>query len=209
MTRIFAVSGYKNSGKTTLCMTMLNELQKLGIRTGYIKRTSESVEPDAGTDTAKANALGVRAALWGGTGLCVTQRGSDFSAFGIASSYFPDAEIILLEGGKHLDLPKIWVENGEPHNDVNGVFMTYDRRSRGSGPLVWGAGSEHEMALRLASTVRGKFYRSSAVFIDDKPLPMKDFIADFIKGSVLGMLASLKGGNDPGGVIRIYIDKKK
>ena len=35
---------------------------------------------------------------------------------------------------------------------------------------------------------------------------MKDFIADFVRGSVLGMLASLKGGRDTSEGVRVYID---
>jgi molybdopterin-guanine dinucleotide biosynthesis protein B len=35
---------------------------------------------------------------------------------------------------------------------------------------------------------------------------MKDFIADFVRGSILGMLAALKGGKDTDKTIRIYID---
>ena len=35
---------------------------------------------------------------------------------------------------------------------------------------------------------------------------MKDFIADFVRGSIIGMLASLKGGNNSDKTVRIYLD---
>ena len=208
MTKIFAVSGFKNSGKTTLCMKLLEELKKLGIRTGYIKRTSEEEETGRDTDTGKAAALGIQTALWSPSSVSVEKKGSCFTADEIAALYFQDAEIVLVEGGKYLDLPRIWVENGEKHDDIRGIFMTYDRNAAGGGPLAWSGGDEPEMANRLAATVRGKFYRSSSVVIGARPLPMKDFIADFVKGAVLGMLASLKGGKEPAGDIRIFIHIK-
>ena len=120
---------------------------------------------------------------------------------------FPEAEIIILEGGKNLRLPKIWVRSdGEGQPEYPGIFMIYDREGNKDGSLVYCAGEEKEMAQRLASMVRGKAYRSSRVYFGDLPLPMKDFIADFVRGSILGMLAALKGGKDTDKTIRIYID---
>lgn len=210
MIRIFAVSGFKDSGKTTLCMKLLEELARLGVETGYIKRTSEAVLSPCVTDSGRALSLGVRAALWGSDGLSVEERrGGEISPEAVASRYFPDAEVVLLEGGKYLDVPKIWVESGESRPDsVKGVFMVYDRRAPGDGKLRFGAGDEPEMARRLAAAVRGGSYRSAKVYIGDRPLPMKDFIADFIRGGVLGMLSALKGGESGGENVRVYIDGK-
>ena len=84
--------------------------------------------------------------------------------------------------------------------------MSYDRGGNKDGDLVFCEGEEREMALRLASMVRGKAYRSTKIYFGDSPFPMKDFIADFIRNSILGMLASLKGGNNAEKIIRIYID---
>lgn len=208
MIKIFAVSGFKNSGKTTLCRRLLAELAELGVRTGYIKRSSDDVLEDGGTDTASVEKMGVAAALWGKDGLRFEEAELEpFTPEYIVSQYFPDAEIVILEGGKYLSLPKIWVENGEPrHADVRGVFMVYDRKGAGDGEMRFGEGDEALIAERLAATVRGKYYRSSKVYIGDRPLPMKDFIADFVRGAVLGMLASLKGGKDPKAPVRIYLD---
>lgn len=146
--------------------------------------------------------------LWGRDGLRYELTASeDTTPYYIASRYFPEAEIIILEGGKNLHLPKIWVRSeGEVRPEYPGILMIYDRGGNKDSSLVYCGGEEKEMALRLASMVRGKAYRSSKIYFGDSPLPMKDFIADFIRGSILGMLASLKGGKDPEKTIRIYID---
>ena len=65
MIRIVAVSGKKDSGKTTLCRKLLRELDGMGIRTGYIKRTAEEVLSEKGTDTGSVADMGIGALLWG------------------------------------------------------------------------------------------------------------------------------------------------
>ena len=208
MIRIVAVSGNKDSGKTTLCRKLLNELEVLGIRTGYIKRTSEEVISENYTDTGSVSAMGIGSVLWGRDGLrCELGRSEGMTPQSIVSRYFPDSELIILEGGKDLALPKIWVRTeGEEPPLQPGIFMIYDRGGNKDSKLVYCGGEEKEMAERLASLVRGKAYRSTKIYFGDSPFPMKDFIADFIRNSILGMLASLKGGNNAEKIIRIYID---
>ena len=209
MIRIVAVSGYKNSGKSTLCRRLLEELRILGIRTGYIKRTSEQAVASSGsTDTGSVLDMGFNSILWGDDGIRLESKSEVSSLHKIASRYFPDSELLILEGGKELPLPKIWVRSpGEDIPDCPGVFIVYDRFSdAGDGKRLFCAGDEALIAQRLAALVRGRSYRSSRVYIGDRPLPMKDFIADFIRGSVLGMLASLKGGADPSAPVRVYLD---
>ena len=208
MIRIVAVSGNKNSGKTTLCRKLLKELELMGIRVGYVKRTSDEVLSKKETDSGSVSDMGIGAVLWGKDGLrCELPSSEMISPYYIASSYFPDAEIIILEGGKNLPLPKIWVRTeGESQPEYPGIIMNYDRVGNKDGDLVFCEGEERQMALRLASMVRGKAYRSTKIYFGDSPFPMKDFIADFIRNSILGMLASLKGGNNAEKTIRIYID---
>ncbi len=208
MIRIVAVSGKKDSGKTTLCRKLLRELDGMGIRTGYIKRTAEEVLSEKGTDTGSVADMGIGALLWGKDGLRYELPASEDTApYFIASRYFPDAEIIILEGGKSLPLPKIWVRSeGEAKPEYPGIIMIYDKEGNNDGKFLFCEGEEREMALRLASMVRGKAYRSTKIYFGDSPLPMKDFISEFIRGSILGMLAALKGGKTADKSIRIYID---
>ena len=208
MTRIVAVSGYKNSGKTTLCRRLLKELGKLGVRTGYIKRTSEEALSEKKTDTGSVAEMGVDSALWGSDGLRFeSPLAAEPTPQSIASRYFPDAELVILEGGKELELPKVWVaSNGEPTPNFPGIFLIYDRSFSGNCGRVFGSGSEAALAAKLADFVRGAAYRSASVYIGERQLPMKDFVADFVRGGILGMLASLKGGERGGDSVRVYLD---
>lgn len=211
MVRIIAVSGYKNSGKTTLCLRLLDQLARLGIRTGYIKRAEELPLYGAdAVDTGAARARGVDSVLWARDGIVLeSSLAPDTEAAAIASRYFPDAEIVILEGGKDLILPKIWVcsEKDEGRADYPGIFAQFDRSKAGEGDdSIFGAESEPKLAALLASHVRGDAYRSAQVYIGESPLPMKDFVADFVRGGVLGMLDSLKGA-DIDSDIRVYIKR--
>ena len=208
MITIVAVSGNKNSGKTTLCRKLLNELGSMGIRVGYIKRTSEEVLSGKETDSGSVSGMGIGSVLWGKDGLRYELPSSEETTPSfIASIYFPDSELVILEGGKDLALPKIWVRTeGEEQPQYPGIFMIYDRCGNKDSGLVYSGGEEKEMAVRLASLVRGKAYRSAKIYFGDRPLPMKDFIADFVRGSIMGMLASLKGGSKTDKTIRIYLD---
>jgi len=208
MIRIIAVSGNKNSGKTTLCRKLLHELEELGIRTGYIKRTSDEVLSEKETDTGSVVDMGIGTVLWGSNGLRYELSApEEITPQYIASRYFPDSELLILEGGKNLRVPKIWVRTeGEKAPQYPGIFMIYDRAGNKEGKLVYCSGEEKKMALRLAALVRGKAYRSTKIYFGDTPLPMKDFIAEFVRGSIIGMLASLKGGDCLDKTVKIYLD---
>ena len=208
MAVIIAVSGYKKSGKTTLCRKLLSELRGLGVRTGYIKRTADEALSGQGTDTGSAAEMGFDSVLWGSDGLRFeAPLAGDAAPQAIAARYFPTAELLILEGGKELDLPKIWVRSkDEEIPDFKGIFIVYDRTASGAGDKIYGAGSERELAIRLSQLVRGQAYRSAQVYVDGKPLPMKDFVADFVRGGILGMLSSLKGGENCGKSVQVYLN---
>lgn len=209
--KLFAVSGYKNSGKTTLCLALLRHLQTLGVRTAYIKRTAEDeLLASEGTDTGQVREVGVPALLWGKSGVRLeADVADDVSARQLAAQFYPDAEIVILEGGKELALPKIWVcSEGEDAPAFPGIVAFYDRRAAGDRKKIFASGDEEALASFLADQVRGAAYRSAHVYIGDKSLPMKDFVADFVRGGIVGMLAALKGGDAKGEDIRVYLDGK-
>jgi len=215
MAKVVAVSGYKNSGKTALCLKLLEELNKLGIRTGYIKRTCEDVILNKDSDTGRVFRMGTRTLLWGKDGARIEspfdQPGcEDGAALRLMlSRYFPEAEIVVMEGGKNIPVPKIWVRSeNEEIPEYPGIFYVYDRFGKSDGEKVFGDKDEPKLAARLARLVRGEAYRSAKVYIGDTELPMKDFVADFIRGGMLGMLSALKWPDRQAAapIVRVYAD---
>ena len=107
MAAVIAVSGVKNSGKTTLIEKLIPALNARGVKTAVLKHDGHSFAADReGTDTCRfltAGALG--AAIF---------DGEKFQAVKFASvterdliALYPEADLILLEGFKWTDYPKI------------------------------------------------------------------------------------------------------
>lgn len=104
---IFAVSGYKNSGKTTLLAALIPELTRRGYKVAVIKHDGHDFESDVpGTDSyrlKKAGAYGT--AVYSSKRLMVTKEyeGPDEK---MLIEAFGEADIILIEGLKHSVYPK-------------------------------------------------------------------------------------------------------
>lgn len=104
---IFAVSGYKNSGKTTLITQVIPVLVSRGFRVAVIKHDGHDFESDVpGTDSyrhQKAGAYGT--AVYSGSRVLVTKeiQGVDETRLFAA---FPEADIILIEGLKDGSYPR-------------------------------------------------------------------------------------------------------
>lgn len=109
MTKILAVSGVKNSGKTTLIEGLIADLTARGLQVAVIKHDGHAFEPDRpGTDTARHLAAGAYGcAVFDGGKYQLVKRVtvSERELMG----HFPEADLILLEGLKDSDWPKVEV----------------------------------------------------------------------------------------------------
>ena len=104
---VVAVSGVKNSGKTSLIVRLLPELTKCGLRVATVKHDGHRFEPDRpGTDSFRhleAGAIGT--AVFDGEKFQLVRRAAVDESFLLAQ--FPEADLILLEGFKDSPWPKI------------------------------------------------------------------------------------------------------
>lgn len=205
---ILAVSGYKNSGKSRLCGRLLKIFREKGLLTGYIKRTHESIASPNCTDSGMIRELGVDTLLWGEEAFRYEQSSKmagDKDVRVVAGKFFPDADIVILEGGKELFLPKVWVlGEREAVPNYPGIFAIYDRYGGGNDKERYGR-DEYE---RLTSDILRMVSKKSArIYIGDETLQLKSFVADFISNSIMGMLDSLKNVPERGyrSDIRIYL----
>ena len=102
-----AVSGVKNSGKTTLIEGLLPLLCAQGLRVAVVKHDGHEFSPDVpGTDTFRhlsAGACGT-AVFSGSKWMACKRETVDENAL---IALFPDADLILLEGFKHSRWPKL------------------------------------------------------------------------------------------------------
>lgn len=109
MGKVVAVSGVKNSGKTTLVEKLTAQLTRQGVRVAVVKHDGHSFAPDRpGTDTFRHLAAGAMgAAVFDGEKFQLVKRAAVTERELIA--LFPEADVILLEGFKHSPWPKIEV----------------------------------------------------------------------------------------------------
>ena len=205
---ILAVSGYKNSGKSTLCRELLRLLKDRGFKVGYIKHTHESVASPSASDTGRAVGMGVDALLLGDDSFKYEHVETNIKSMDVralAGRFFPDSDVVVLEGGKELPLPKVWVlGEGESVPAYPGIFAVYNRFSLGNDREVYGCGEQE----RLVSDICAKIHKKrTRVYIGASELSLKEFIANFISNSITGMLESLKNVPERGyrGDIRIYL----
>ena len=110
---VLAVSGVKNSGKTTLLERLIPRLAERGLKCGVIKHDGHDFSPDVeGTDTHRllaAGALGV--GIFSGTKSMLVQTGGNVDETDLARR-LDGLDVIFLEGFKHSGYPKIEVVRG-------------------------------------------------------------------------------------------------
>ena len=115
---IYAISGYKNSGKTTLMTALIAELTRRGYRVASIKHDGHDSDPDVpGTDSyrhRRAGAYGT--AVFSQKRFMVTKTWEKPDMNALISA-FPEADVLLLEGFKDSSYPKYfcrWPEQPLP-----------------------------------------------------------------------------------------------
>ncbi|MGN0314256.1 MAG: molybdopterin-guanine dinucleotide biosynthesis protein B [Fusicatenibacter sp.] len=105
---LFAVSGVKNSGKTTLIEKLIPELRNRGLCVAVMKHDGHDFEPDVpGSDSFRYKAAGAYgSAVFSKSKYMIVKEQLDVS-YESLSAAFPEADIILVEGLKYSSLPKI------------------------------------------------------------------------------------------------------
>lgn len=102
-----AVSGVKNSGKTTFIEKLIPVLQRKGYRTAVIKHDGHEFEPDVtGTDTWRVRKAGAYATgIFSSGQWMIVKEEPDMDEKRLAE-FFPEADVILIEGMKYSSYPK-------------------------------------------------------------------------------------------------------
>lgn len=127
---IIAVSGVKNSGKTTLICSILPLLKANGLRIAVIKHDGHDFEPDVpATDSYRLRKAGAnQVAVYSSERVMLSQEQTEISIEKIVSQ-FNDCDLIILEGGKHSAYPKIEVIRScvsrEPICDTSTLLAFY------------------------------------------------------------------------------------
>lgn len=105
--------GHSNSGKTTLLTALIAHLTAAGMKVGAVKHHHRSFTIDhEGKDSQRFTAAGARKTIITGpeqTAL-VEQTSTQLSLHDLAANYLNDLDLILVEGFKQIQIPKIEVQ---------------------------------------------------------------------------------------------------
>lgn len=117
---LIAVSGVKNSGKTTLIEKIIPKLTEEGLKVATVKHDGHDFEGDVeGTDTYKHKKAGAYGTAIFSKNKFMIIKEQENTQEDELISYFQEADIILLEGFKNSDYPKLEiVRNGNSENSV-------------------------------------------------------------------------------------------
>lgn len=104
---LYAISGYKNSGKTRMITQLIPLLTGVGLKVAVIKHDGHEFEGDVpGTDSYRAKQSGAYGTAVFSENKILVHKDCDHAEERMLIAAFPEADIILLEGFKNSDYPK-------------------------------------------------------------------------------------------------------
>jgi molybdopterin-guanine dinucleotide biosynthesis protein B len=216
MSSIVTFIGWHDSGKTTLAVQVVTELQKLGYNVAVIKSSSDAgIQFDTpGTDTFKHWEAGADSVMLVAPDQMVFQtKNSGLSLRTLAHRYFPDVDIVIGEGFKTAKkIPKVEVfrnHDQKLRNEVHGVIAVATDIEGVAGDYVFRLDEAREIALFIEKrflTQKGS-REVTTLLVNGNRVPIKDFIQEALAGTVHGFVKTLKLNKDIKEIeLRIKVD---
>ncbi len=133
MIPIISVVGKSGSGKTTLIEKLIPELKKKGYKIGVIKHASHGFEMDhKGKDSWRHKEAGADTVIITAAERIAMLKDGNFDTLDSLEKYFQDMDIVITEGYKQEDKPKIEIFRATAHkeplcrNDQNLIALVTD-----------------------------------------------------------------------------------
>ena len=202
MAPIVSFIGWHNSGKTTLATSVVTHLTRMGYRVAVIKSTDKKgIQFDVvDTDTHKHRQAGAESVMLVAPDQTVLQsRTRDLTLITRAHRYFPYADIVIAEGFKHeKNIAKIEVVRDPSQalrKEVNGVIGVATDLDI-TADYVFRLDEAEEIAQFIEKRFLSESYRSrvekTALLVNGRKIPLKDFIQESLAGTVEGYVKTLK-----------------
>lgn len=210
MIPVVCIVGKHNAGKTTLIERLMPCLHDLGRRVAILKHAAHGFALDnEGSDSWRlAQTDAVAVLVSGSGGAAFSCRLPDDASLSHVLALLPmlDIDLVLVEGHRRSDYPKIEVHRAELGSDLlvsedDLMTVVTDSQSAFSVPSL-----PTDDIQSLAECINERFPRPQVdrdairLTIDGKEIPTNAFASAVIAGGIRGMLAALKGVGEPGDV---------
>ena len=191
MPKFLALSGYHNSGKTTVGTYIVAKLSEKGYKVGVIKSTKETTEETdkPGSDTFKYRKAGARQVVlfqMDKMTLFIEDLPKDKDkVFTLFERLFFDYDLVIFEGFKEWrDVPKIWLKRNDEEplpERIENIQMVAEAKDK-------------ERILSFVEDYLGVQNNGDIkIFVNDEDIPLKPHLKLLCQNILLGILASLKG----------------
>lgn len=212
------IVGSKDSGKTTVAKDLVAGFARRGLRVAAAKHSHHDFSFSAqGSDTRLFEDAGAGAVLFVGehATFCTRRLEKEEHLKVAVARYAPDADVLVAEGWRRSALPKVLVfleEEKATERDfpANVKAVVCPVKLDIEAPHFKPDETEKLADYLLSEVLPAPETPSATIVLNGAYLPAKGFVQQFIAGGVLGMISSLKGGEDIETVeisIRIF-DKK-
>lgn len=213
--KVVSVVGFSGTGKTRLIVRLIQELRARGLEVAAVKRCSHGFTLDTeGKDTAafsRAGASGV--AMVSPEGWAAVSPSSPVAAPALGARLFPEADIVLVEGGKD--------EPGTPRIEVLRAGLSEAPVSRpgdllavvadGAGPAdvaapVLGPDETARLADLILSLEEAAM-TDIKLEVDGQEVNLNPFVRTIVEKTVVAMVTSLSGVDPEPKRIALVIDR--
>jgi len=216
MIPILSIVGKSDSGKTTLIEKLVAELVRRGYRIATIKHDVHGFDIDReGKDSWRHKQAGAHTVVISSPRKLALIRDTDHDAElpELREKYIRDVDLILTEGFKKNNQPKIEVFRQEVHQELlcrkedNLVAIASNRRFEVGVPCFDLNDAHGLVDLIEAHFLQGEKSPKMKLLVNTKEVPLSPFVKKTIQATVFGMLSALKGCDSPQSVeLQISLD---
>ena len=206
MIPIISIVGKSDSGKTTLIEKLVPELTRRGYRIATVKHDVHGFEVDQeGKDSWRHKQAGAHTVVISSPNKIALIRDveRDLNLDEIREKLIQDVDLILSEGYKKDVQSKIEIFRKEKYKELlstkedNLVAIVSNQDFNVGVPCF-----HLEDMKGLSNFIEKEFLKSKkekgiSLKVDGEPIPLSPFIKDILTKTILGMLSSLKGCDNP------------
>jgi molybdopterin-guanine dinucleotide biosynthesis protein B len=207
MVAVLSIVGKSKVGKTTFLEKLIPEIKRRGYRVGTLKHDAhDHFEIDhKGKDTWRHREAGAQTvAISSPSRFAFTKATeTELTIDAVIAAYFSEEDLVLTEGYKGGNKAKIEVCRKEVQSEP--LCSQEDRLLAVVSDFAVSLDVPHfelEDISGIADLIENRFLKKTSaprvvLRLDGKKLPMKSFVQEFVMGGIMGMIATLRGFENP------------